>query len=359
MLSCGEPSVQSGDRVSLHAVSVGQAAQLFDLEQTRLLLRSLSQPRALIYWSDMLLCSALGWGAIVFAVCAPFGNWQMIVGVAVAAICFYRGLAFSHELAHAPAQGLRGFRSAWDALIGYPLLLPSILYVGMHADHHRTQSYGTPMDPEYQPFAGKPARIISFALHTLLLCPVAMVRFFVLGPLGLLIPRLHGWLERRASSLTFNPLYERSMTAQQRRALIIAEILVPLIWGAVIATAIQADMALNVLLVFYATYTLIGGVNAVRTLGAHRYQSDGEPRNKYEQVLDSVDTPGNILTELWAPVGLRYHALHHLFPNVPYHNMGILHRELVKSLTVDADYRDAITEGLPQTLVQLCKPRGN
>jgi fatty acid desaturase len=36
-----------------------------------------------------------------------------------------------------------------------------------------------------------------------------------------------------------------------------------------------------------------------------------------EQYLDSVNIPGNpVLTPLWAPVGLRYHATHHLFPTM-------------------------------------------
>ncbi len=28
------------------------------------------------------------------------------------------------------------------------------------------------------------------------------------------------------------------------------------------------------------------------------------------------------LPALWAPVGLRYHATHHLFMSMPYHNLG-------------------------------------
>ena len=50
--------------------------------------------------------------------------------------------------------------------------------------------------------------------------------------------------------------------------------------------------------------------------GAHRYCGSGEPMSSAEQVRDSNDFPG-VLAELWAPVGLRYHAMHHLFPQLP------------------------------------------
>ena len=62
--------------------------------------------------------------------------------------------------------------------------------------------------------------------------------------------------------------------------------------------------------------------NTLRVLGAHEYESDGQPRDRFEQLQDSIDTPGGPWTELWAPVGLRYHALHHYFPGIPYHNLG-------------------------------------
>jgi fatty acid desaturase len=38
-------------------------------------------------------------------------------------------------------------------------------------------------------------------------------------------------------------------------------------------------------------------------------------------------------------VGLRYHALHHLMPRLPYHNLGTAHRRLVEALPADHAYR--------------------
>ena len=57
--------------------------------------------------------------------------------------------------------------------------------------------------------------------------------------------------------------------------------------------------------------------------------------------------PPGLLPALWAPVGLRYHALHHLLPGVPYHNLGEAHRRIAsaldaKSLYFSANYRSLI-----------------
>src|SRR3546814_2906513 len=54
-------------------------------------------------------------------------------------------------------------------------------------------------------------------------------------------------------------------------------------------------------------------LNQIRTLVAHLWENDGEVLTVTGQFLDSVNVPPpGLLPELWAPVGLRYHALHHL-----------------------------------------------
>ena len=89
-------------------------------------------------------------------------------------------------------------------------------------------------------------------------------------------------------------------------------------------------------------------LNQVRTLVAHLWENDGEPLTVTAQYLDSVNVPPPVfLPALWAPVGLRYHALHHLLPSLPYHALGEAHRRLTTTLTKDSLYHKASYSGLP------------
>jgi fatty acid desaturase len=95
-------------------------------------------------------------------------------------------------------------------------------------------------------------------------------------------------------------------------------------------------------------------VNQVRTLAAHGYVHGDEPVDAEGQLLDSINLRGwPWLTGLLAPVGLRFHALHHYLPALPYHSLGSVHRELLWELPADAAYRQTLRGGLWETLQAL------
>ena len=75
--------------------------------------------------------------------------------------------------------------------------------------------------------------------------------------------------------------------------------------------------------------------------------------NHLEQFADSIDTPAGWWTELWAPLGMRYHALHHLFPMLPFHAMRPAYERLVSNLPADSFYHGSTGTGLVSSLREI------
>jgi fatty acid desaturase len=106
-------------------------------------------------------------------------------------------------------------------------------------------------------------------------------------------------------------------------------------------------LPMHVLIKTYLVLLFWMAINQMRTLAAHRYGNDGTPQSYIGQVLDTNTFPtGTLLAELWAPLGLRYHALHHVMPSLPYHAAREAHSRLMQRLPHDAPYRRTIQPGL-------------
>jgi fatty acid desaturase len=113
----------------------------------------------------------------------------------------------------------------------------------------------------------------------------------------------------------------------------------------------------KVLLFWYLAAVFILFINGLRTLVAHCYRNPPDREMTFsEQFLDSINVPGNFLTTpLWAPVGLRFHATHHLFPGMPYHNLGKAHRRLMKELPEGNPYPQAVRKSFWHAFTRLWK----
>jgi fatty acid desaturase len=310
-------------------------------------------PRPAIYWTDLLLCAAVAWSGIVVAGVAH--GWASWLGMLFGSLALYRGIVFVHELSHQPPSLLPGFNLAWHLLFGWPCGLPAVVYIGMHRDHHAPSRYGGEQDPEYLPLAGKPWAIAGSVLIGALLPLALVLRFALLTPASWAVPGLRRWLEVRASSLVLNTAYRRTLSVGERAALRRSEGAILLCWivagCAIAAFPGFAGPALALVLALAVAAFL----NGLRVLAAHAYRAPERPVNATAQAGDAVDIPGAWWTALWAPVGLRFHALHHLRPGVPYHALAELHREQSRQVP----YPGRRESGLWTAIAKLARDRAD
>ena len=319
------------------------------------LTRDISEARPAIYWPDMLGSAVTGYAALAGAILFENPVLAAVSGI-VAALALYRALLFIHELTHIHRDALPGFRLVWNLLVGIPMLTPSFMYEGVHTLHHARTRYGTAEDPEYLPLAlMKPWSLPSFALIALLLPPALLVRCAVLVPLGIVIPPLRRLVWSRASSLSINPDFRRRPPEGDFARMVFWQELGASLWAIfLIATAVLYDW--RPLAIGLAVISGTAVLNQVRTLVAHLWENDGEAMTVTAQYLDTVNVPPpGSLAPLWAPVGLRYHALHHLLPSVPYHSLGEAHRRLKSHLGGGSTYDKANYPGLLPLLGRLAR----
>ena len=319
------------------------------------LTRDLNVPNVAIYWADMLGSAALGYLSLYVAVIASSAAIALVAGV-VAILALYRAGSFIHEVTHLKPNVVPGFRLAWNLMVGIPLLIPSFLYEGVHNQHHAKTYYGTAEDPEYLPLALMKPWTLPVFLVASLLAPIGLlIRFGVLAPLSMLIPALRERVVARYSGLQINPLFRRPHPTGKFAQDWGLQEAVSSVWAiAVIAMVATGVLPLSDFWVILVVTSLVMFLNQVRTLVAHLWENEGEPMTVTEQFLDSVNVPPpGLLPALWAPVGLRYHALHHLLPGVPYHNLGEAHRRISVALEEDSPYFAANYRGLPGLVATL------
>ena len=159
--------------------------------------------------------------------------------------------------------------------------------------------------------------------------------------------------------MVMDPMYLRPLAGKRTRQIILVQEFCCFLWClaiVVVLPALVGQWPTPFLIHIYLMSVVMIFLNSVRTIGSHRFNSNGEEMTFADQLVDSVNYPRNPwISELWGPVGTRYHALHHLFPSLPYHSLPEAHRRLMASLPKDSPYRLTEERSLTSAIINLVK----
>lgn len=311
--------------------------------------------RAACYYPDLLISAALAWSSIALAARLAFPSITQAIVVVGGAIALLRAVYFVHEIVHLPPGRLPAFPLVWLACVGIPTLVPRFM-AEAHASHHHPSTYGTISDPEYAPVPswGR-ARLLGEIVVLLLAPPLLVLRFGVVAPLSWVLPPLRRLTIAKLSTLATQPGYSRPPPGARATRRMIAEEALCTAWVWTVASLLVLGvLPLRFVLVWWIVAGLALAINEARTLVAHAYEGTGAPMTLDEQVRDTLTLHGSRWwTEAAAPLGTRFHAVHHVAPGLPYHALGRANAELLAAIP-DLDLlRPGDRRGLGDALAQL------
>ncbi len=319
-----------------------------ELYEARRLVADLRTPNPRIFWTDLAITVLLTWSAIVTGALAT-SMWTIAGATLIAGLALTRALLFVHEITHARQGTLPWFRFAWNAVVGIPLLAPSYIYETVHIDHHRVNVYRTVGDPEHAPDEKSLFMRCFVALVGSLVLPlILLVRWLVLAPLSMFDAGLRTWVERHLSGLTTNRKYEPTRPSKKaRRHAQLAEIAC-FVWAITLVVLVAFGVIpMQGVIVAMLAISIAMAVTDLRGEILHRFNDEGSFGTLERQVRDSVNIPHNgPMTWLLMPLGIAYHALHHLDMSIPYHNMREAHERLMRHLPKSSLYVRSTTDGI-------------
>lgn len=298
--------------------------------------------KPLRYWFDFLLSVTLAYTAATIYLSFPLGSWEQLLAYPLAVFWLYRLGSLVHEVCHLGHHEMRVFKVTWNLVVGVTTLTPSPFFTRHHRDHHSQKMYGTLEDPEYVVNIFRPGSTFSLLAYGLLVAAFPLIvwlRFF-LSPLTFLHPKLREWALTRASALTMNWRYERKLNDFDRWAITGIELLCFVRAAMMLGVVLMGTMPWYRLPLLYSLGLGVLVLNQLRQLADHHFETDGREFAMEDHLFDSCNFTGrDFLTWLFFPFSIRYHALHHLFPTMPYHNLKGCHYYLVETLPADSPYR--------------------
>jgi fatty acid desaturase len=307
----------------------------------RELKKEYGKPIAWIYWLDFVISYSILIGGIILSI--KLSGFLSVLFFIVSAIAGFRVSIFVHEINHSGKQ-IKGFEIAYNLLFGYLFKIPSYVFSD-HKYHHNIKTFGSKSDPKYDDFSNQKLSNLFQIFPSSILQVVRLNFRFLFVPI--FFPFLS--IEKRKkvysqqTSHSINPHYVRAEPrADQISTLYLHDLATCLYGWSILVLCTMQILPWSLVLILAGVLSAIWTLDFVHLLTAHRYDGFSKAGNLQAQADDSITIVGSWITEIWNPVGLRYHALHHLQEDLPYHSLGKIHQILVNKLPSDNFYQKSI-----------------
>lgn len=310
-------------------------------------------PSPKIYYADFTISVLLGNLFLYIAAIADPFSFLQIIYIFIAAMTLFRATVFMHEIAH-NGKSLRGFVIYFNLLHGFLHKIPAYNFLS-HRYHHTPRTYGTIEDPEYDALADKSYlyTLVFYPFIVMLFTPIFLIIRWGLLPafLPFVGPKIRLWIYQYFSTLAIHFQYKRPIPTEEETKQWYRQDAGCFIYSVVTGYLFyKGYLPLTLLAVWYVAVYILTVSNCFRTLMNHRFLTGLKRSTHKQQILDSVTLPLSIVNNVFYPLGLSYHGLHHMFPQIPYHNLKKVHHILVDTLPANHPYHATIIKSFPQGL---------
>lgn len=360
MLSCANLSNKAENTMIQILTDKDAVTSRLGLAQIIPLIEPYFRPNILLYFCDFMLSVIIGNFFLIEATDPSHPLLIKAACIVISSLALFRASAFMHEVFHLDKK-LKGSGFIYNLFHGFLHKAPLYNY-DSHRYHHAPATYGTIDDPEYERLADQSAFHVLFFYPFIIMAiaPIFLVVRWVLVPF--LLPfighKARHWIYINASTLVMHIPYVRPEPSEKQiRDWYVQDTGCAIYTLAVAGLIYSGILSITILVAWYFVAYFLCVMNYFRAMLNHRYITGFQVTNHKQQVLDSITYPLSIFNVWFYPVGLGYHALHHMFPQIPYHNMGKVHRILMRELPEDHPYRLTVIDNYAMGVRQLLSKR--
>ncbi len=334
-----------------------QALRVKDKDDLKSLLAPFHSIDKRMIWGDFLLNLILSWPLFIYTCFRP-----NLLTFFISVFFLYRGTMLIHEVVHV-SKKVPGYRLAYNLFFGWFTSYPVYIFDG-HLYHHGKATYATKRDPEYKFIPEYNNKTLIGPIISAFLLPIFQIIRFGVMPLFLpFMPEKYQiYVYERMSTLVFDVNFKRKIKNKEIELKVMKfnDLMCALYKIATIALIMTGILPLRFIIYFYIGFALGSILNMYRALFNHLYTNESlKPLNKDQHILDKTTVESGFLTSIIFVNGLNYHALHHLFPEIPYYRLGAAHRLLMKELPADHIYRKSVYPSFFSLLKYCMKERKN